>query len=188
MASDEYGNLIRAHYPDTNPGNNFVSYDKVNQLVFHSHRATRLEPDGTLGTQTRSLITVYDRKCFSSDNNCDPTVTSNAKSRLFRDVGEMLGPTSDLGNGCVAVLSFRRPGEEGGNTIFTKFTKPAFAIALIWTEDSQLACSVKLRERPTCTTISLELPFLIVLFTSCLISLKKVSLACPQPNTIGPQK
>ena len=123
MASDEFGNLIRAHYPDTRAGNNFVSYDKVNQLVFHSHRGTRLEPDGSLGTQTRSLITVYKRACFSSDANCDPTVATNAKSRLFRDVGEQLGPTSDLGNGCVAVLSFKRPGEAGGNTWFTKIYK-----------------------------------------------------------------
>ncbi|MCB0367435.1 MAG: hypothetical protein H6624_02785 [Bdellovibrionaceae bacterium] len=123
MASDEFGNLIRAHYPDTNPGNNFVSYDKVNQLVFHSHRSTRLEPDGTLGTQSRSLITVYKRECFSSDPKCSPIVSTQAKSRLFRDVGEQLGPTSDLGNGCVAVLSFKRPGEEGGNTWFTKVYK-----------------------------------------------------------------
>lgn len=123
MAIDEFGNLLRAHYPDTGSGNNFLSYDKVNQLAFHSHRATRLEPDGTLGTNNRSLITVYKRECFSSQTDCDPTATTNVRARLFRDVGEQLGPTSDLGNGCVAVLSFKRPQEEGGNTWFTKVYK-----------------------------------------------------------------
>lgn len=123
MAIDEFGNLLRAHYPDTSSGNNFLSYDKVNQLAFHAHRATRLEPDGSLGTNNRSLLTVYKRECFSAEPNCDPTATTNVRARLFRDVGEQLGPTSDLGNGCVAVLSFKRPQEEGGNTWFTKVYK-----------------------------------------------------------------
>src|SRR6185503_1598178 len=67
------------------------------------------------------IITVFKKECFVSETNCHPVDTKNA--RIFTDVGELLGPTSDLGNGCVAVLSFARPGEFSQSDFQTKVYK-----------------------------------------------------------------
>lgn len=122
MSGDEEGNHFLAYFPDTGSGNNFTSYDKVNQVVYLATRTTELEPDGTRANQKKPALYVFKRSCFISTPNCDPLALKPAtvNARVFRDVGLEPGPTSDLGNGCVAVLSFKRPGEPDGNVYFTK--------------------------------------------------------------------
>lgn len=96
--------------------NSFVAYDKTNQLVFRVGRESKIGPQGfDVDNTARPLITVFKRECFFDPNfkNCDPRTTSH--SRLFTDVGERLGPSSDLGNGCIAILGWARPGEPNAN-------------------------------------------------------------------------
>ncbi len=118
---------------DTVDPNNFTSYDRVNQLVFRVTRSTNLQPDGTRCQEAgckRSLVTVFDRSCFVdtteinpsngktmtqvSNKSCAPNEYSKNLARQFTDVGKDLGPTSDLQNGCVAILGFLRTTEPGG--------------------------------------------------------------------------
>jgi hypothetical protein len=107
------GDLFKA---DSDDANTFVSYDRINEVVFRVTRGSALKSDGTKCTPfpacAHSVVTVFKKECFKSQPDCSPTTTN--RSRIFTDVGKSLGPTSDLQNGCVALLSFARPGEPGG--------------------------------------------------------------------------
>lgn len=98
--------------------NSFTAYDRTNQLVFRVGRESKIGPQGRDPSQpSRPLVTVFKRECFFDPAfaNCDPRTTSH--SRYFTDVGERLGPSSDLGNGCVAILGWARPGEPDANDL-----------------------------------------------------------------------
>jgi len=83
-----------------------VAYDKLNGLVYRIDRSNTLMPDGTTGSST-SVVTVFKKECFVSRVNCDPRIAGAAAgSKIFRDIGtQSIGPSSDLGDGCVATLA-----------------------------------------------------------------------------------
>lgn len=67
--------------------------------------------NGTVVAETyKSRIHLLKRECFVSEPDCDPTTPAPAgnpgavRSRVFTDVGTMLGSSSDLGNGCIAII------------------------------------------------------------------------------------
>lgn len=105
-----------------------TSFDRINDLVYRVSRNEDLCQDGTRTSCActpnpcyHSVISVFKKQCFTSNPNCSPLTTTNSK--IFTDVGTSLGPTSDLQDGCVAVLSMIRPGEPGGATYVTNVYK-----------------------------------------------------------------
>jgi hypothetical protein len=106
MASDQSSTVDDAH----------MAYDRTNQIVFRMGRSSKIGPQGFADSNPpQALITAFKRECFFDPNytNCDPLTTKN--SRIYSDVGASLGPASDLGNGCVAALDWKRPSETGAN-------------------------------------------------------------------------
>jgi hypothetical protein len=95
-------------------GSTHVAFDRVNDLVFTSFRASQLsQPPQNPSATGRTIISVFRKECFYKTTDCSPDTdgSSNPKKdkfRIFGDVGAALGPISDLGNGCVASLDLNR--------------------------------------------------------------------------------
>ena len=103
-------------YKATTDGTSHMSYDRINQLVYQIADGSSINSDGTRCTPfpacSHSVVTVFRKECFTTQTNCSPLTTD--RSRIFTDVGPKLGPTSDLQNGCVAILSYTGPGSTDG--------------------------------------------------------------------------
>ena len=120
MSGDDQGNILLAHFNATSRGADYTAFDKVNRLVYHVNRATNMKPEGRSGSAS-AAIAIYKRECFSSLKECDPSkkYSGKTRSKIFLDVGNNVGPSSDLGNGCVAILSL----EKGAGTGVVKDNK-----------------------------------------------------------------
>jgi hypothetical protein len=110
------GWVYLASEDDEFANNSFVAYDKTNQVVFRTARNSRMGASGfNPENPRRSIVTLFKRECFFDASYRDCSPVSTAHSKVFDDVGESIGPASDLGNGCVAILDWRRPSEAQGN-------------------------------------------------------------------------
>lgn len=104
LASDQ-SNLVN---------NSHVAYDKTNEIVFRIGRESRIGPAGINDlNNSQAIVTAWKRECFVTEPNCSPITTN--KSRVYSDVGENIGPSSDLGNGCVAMVGWKRTSEPDAN-------------------------------------------------------------------------
>ncbi|MBK8203255.1 MAG: hypothetical protein IPK68_13345 [Bdellovibrionales bacterium] len=98
-------------------GETHVAFDRINDLVFSTFRASTLnQPPKERSSVGRTIVSVFRKECFYKTDDCSPDIdgSSNPKKdkfRIFGDVGAALGPISDLGNGCVASLDLNRPVE-----------------------------------------------------------------------------
>lgn len=115
MAGDPNdGYVYLAADQSTMANNSHMAYDRTNQIVYRLGRQSKIGPNGFDNNNPAiSLITAFKRECFFDPAyaNCDPRTTKN--SRIFSDVGVELGPASDLGNGCIAAIDWKRPAEAG---------------------------------------------------------------------------
>jgi hypothetical protein len=98
-------------------GETHVAFDRINDLVFSTFRASTLnQPPKERSSVGRTIVSVFRKECFYKTADCSPDVDGSPnpkkdKFRIFGDVGAALGPISDLGNGCVASLDLNRPVE-----------------------------------------------------------------------------
>lgn len=111
MAGDpDEGNIFRTNR-DGGGSLSHVAYDRLNGIVYRIDRTSNLLPDGHAGSAGGPVISIFKKECFISRTNCDPTVVGSAAgSKIFRDGGsDSLGPASDLGDGCVAIMGLYKP-------------------------------------------------------------------------------
>ncbi len=121
MGGDPSDGTIFLSEDQTNSVNNsFLAFDRVNEIAFRVGRDSKMGAAGIDPNMVaRPLVTAFKKGCFTNIApttglpDCHPMNTNNSK--LFTDVGEDLGPASDLGNGCIAVVGFKRPGEAAAN-------------------------------------------------------------------------
>ena len=133
MAGDPYdGYIYWSADPNQSSNWSFMSYDSTNQIVYRSDAKSlnaSVPTGSTVPTPTPSgsvtpapMLSAFRRGCFYDPTltNCDPRTTKN--SVVLNDVGNYIGPSSDLGNGCIAIIGLMRPSGADSNA----FNSPVY--------------------------------------------------------------